>query len=70
MFSGIGAVGAQLATTVVILSHGLVDKAIEAGVVPPAPVLIGAAAVCTTSYVVKKINRRNRNDRRSHKPKV
>ncbi|DBB16072.1 TPA: hypothetical protein ACH3X3_003437 [Trebouxia sp. C0006] len=70
MFGRIGAFGAQLATTVVFLTHIAVEKASDAGLATP-PVLVGAAvAVCGTSYVVKKIHRRNlhnRNNRRSSK---
>jgi len=73
MFGRIGAFGAQLATTVVFLTHIAVEKATDAGLAPP-PVLAGAAvAVCGTSYVVKKIHRKNlhnRNNRRSSKQKV
>ena len=73
MFGRIGAFGAQLATTVVFLTHVAVEKANDAGLAPP-PVLVGAAvAVCGTSYVVKKIHRRNlhnRNNRRSSKQQV
>ncbi len=54
MFGRIGAFGAQLATTVVFLTHIAVEKATDAGLAPP-PVLVGAAvAVCGTTYVVKK----------------
>ena len=63
----------QLATTVVFLTHVAVEKATDAGLAPP-PVLVGAAvAVCGTSYVVKKIHRKNlhnRNNRRSSKQEV
>lgn len=73
MFGRIGAFGAQLATTVVFLTHIAVEKASDAGLATP-PVLVGAAvAVCGTSYVVKKIHRRNlhnRNNRRSSKQQV
>jgi len=73
MFGRIGAFGAQLATTVVLLTHIAVEKATDAGLAPP-PVLVGAAvAVCGTSYVVKKLHRKNlhnRNNRRSCKQKV
>ena len=62
-----------MATRVVFLTHIAVEKASDAGLAPP-PVLVGAAvAVCGTSYVVKKIHRknlRNRNNRRSSKQKV
>jgi len=58
MFGRIGAFGAQLATTVVFLTHIAVEKATDAGLAPP-PVLVGAAvAVCGTSYVVKKLHRK------------
>ena len=73
MFGRLGTFGVQLASTVVFLTHSVVEKAVDAGIAPP-PVLVGATiAVCGTSYVVKKIHRRNlhnRNNRRSRRQKV
>ena len=58
-------------TAVVIVSHSVIDKAVEVGISPPVPLIAGAAAICTT-YVVKKIHRnhRNKNNRRRRKQKV
>ena len=73
MFGRFGTFGVQLASTVVFLAHNVVEKAVDAGIAPP-PVLVGAAvAVCGTSYVVKRIHRRNlhnRNNRKSQRHKV
>ncbi|KAA6416463.1 MAG: hypothetical protein FRX49_13561 [Trebouxia sp. A1-2] len=68
MFGRIRAFGAQLATSVVFLTHIAVEKAADAGLAPP-PVLVGAAvAVCGTSYVVKKIHRKNLHNRNNRRP--
>ena len=57
---GLRSFGVHLATSIVMVAHGVADNLQHSIVAPPAPILMGAAAVCAGAAVVKHI-RKGRN---------
>lgn len=74
MFGRICAMSLHIVTTVAVVSADLIAEAAKSTIAPPLPMVAGAAAICTASFVCNKIARQNsqkgRRGRRPSKTKV
>lgn len=57
--------GRHLAGGVITFAHGVVDHLGNSIVAPPAPILVGTAAVLAGAAVVKHLQKKNRNKPRT-----
>ena len=66
MVFNVGKLGRRLARSVEKVAQGVADHLEHSVVAPPAPILLGAAAICLGAAVLKHLrNRRTRSQRKA-----